>query len=149
QLLRSCLRHEDSVRSKGRPGYPRQTLPKQISTRVSAALLQNDAASQKHTGADVSHQTVVGSSPVHIQALQQHLGDLDVLSRGVARDVQAFAELSRGLLPLSVSEQGVALIEQVAHEPGEEVLGRRKRKKREYTPPTTTRSSVRKRIRDM
>lgn len=66
---------------------------------------------------------MVGGSPVDVQALQQDLWNVEVLCRGVSGDIQAFAELSHCLLPLSVSEQGVALIEQVAHQLGQEVLG--------------------------
>ena len=86
--------------------------------------MHKDAPSQKHTGPNASHHAVVGSSPVDIQALQQNLGDGEILCCRVARDIQAFSEFSHRLLPLSFSEQGVALIEEVAYQLGQEVLGR-------------------------
>lgn len=66
---------------------------------------------------------MVGSSPVDIQALQQNLGDGEILCCSVAQDIQAFSEFSHRLLPLSFSEEGVALIEEVAYQLGQEVLG--------------------------
>lgn len=81
-------------------------------------------------GPAVSHLAVVGSSPVHIKTLQQNLGDLDLLGFSVARDVQGFTELSHRLLPVVVPEEGVALIQQIAHQLGEEVLEERKGKER-------------------
>lgn len=62
----------------------------------------------------MSHHAVEGGCPVDVQALQQSVGDLDLLRRSVARDVQAFTEVSQRLIPVTVSERHVALIQQVA-----------------------------------
>jgi len=76
-----------------------------------------DLACQDHTHTVPagSHHALVGGRPVDVQALQQRFWDLDLLCCSVVVDIQALAELSHRLRPVTVSEGGAALIEQVAH----------------------------------
>lgn len=78
---------------------------------------------------DVSfaYHTVVGGSAVDKQALQQNLGDAEILSLSIERNIQAFAELPHRLFPVSVFKKGIALLQQVAHQLRQEVLGKRKK----------------------
>lgn len=77
---------------------------------------------KSHDEVNFAYHTVEGSSTVDKQALHQNLGDAEIFFFSIERNIQAFAELSHSLFPVSVFEKGIALLQQVAHQLSQEVL---------------------------
>lgn len=82
---------------------------------------------KSHDEVNFAYHTVVGGSTVDKQALQQNLGDAELLCFSIERNIQAFAELLHRLFPVSVFEKGIAFLQQVAHQLSQEVLEKRKK----------------------
>lgn len=69
-----------------------------------------------------THRLVERSSPVHVETLQQLVGDDECLRLGVTGNTDPLAVLLHGLVPVPIPIARVALVQQVTHQLGQKCL---------------------------